>query len=502
MKTTPQARDGNVRESLLDALRSATSHNRSDGVAPAAVLWTDKERHWEAVVPRLRAELPLLVLGPYAPAELTGPAIWLRCVMAGTLHGVEPVQGTPVIYLPGVGRADLRAVEDCPKELRPLAELQYRGILFSHPNGRDWTPAAFLQKVLGLEVSGDAATRVALARALPSLLDEPVDALSSQSPLTAAALDALLISDPERDLLLWLDDPEGYGKTADPAARAAFRNLCLSRYGFDPAADGELEAARRLVGVEGPWKKVWRRSAEAPKRYPAPPALLDRVGPADSLTLFEPASPYRPGHNRAEEARLADALLSLADVPAPEARERLQNLEAEHGKRRGWVWAELDLSPLALTLAPLKALAEATAKPVGAGTHAELAERYVSGGWKADRAALDALALAGDAGRSGAIRAAVRAVYAQWLEEGARRFQEAVAADPLPTPDGLDAEGAVNGRCILFTDGLRYDVARRLAEVLEADGSAVETGWRYSALPGVTPTAKPALSPVRPALGP
>lgn len=210
--------------------------------------------------------------------------------------------------------------------------------------------------------------------------------------------------------------------------------------------------------------------------------LLDRVGPADSLTLFEPASPYRPGDNLAEEARLADALLSLADVPAPEARKRLQDLEAEHGKRRGWVWAELDLSPLALALAPLKALAEAAAKPVGAGTHAELAERYVSGGWEADRAALDALSLAGDAVQSGAIRAAVRAVYAEWLEEGARRFQEAVAADPLPTPDGLDAAGPESGRCILFTDGLRYDVARRLAELLESDGSSVETGWRYGAL--------------------
>lgn len=182
MKPAPDTRGGTVRASLLDALRSATSHNRSDGVAPAAVLWTDKERHWEAAIPRLRAELPMLVLGPYAPAELTGPAIWLRCAMAGTLPEVEPLKGTPVIYLPGVGRADLRAVEDCPKELRPLAELQYRGVLFSHPNGRDWTPAAFLQKVLGLEVAANAATRAALARTLLSLLDEPVDALSVQSP--------------------------------------------------------------------------------------------------------------------------------------------------------------------------------------------------------------------------------------------------------------------------------------------------------------------------------
>ena len=165
---------------LLDALRSATSHNRSDGVAPAVVLWTDKERHWQPVLPRLRGELPLLTLGPYAPDALTGPAIWLRCVIAGTLPEVELPDGTPVIYLPGVSRADLRAVEDCPRSLQPLAELQYRGVLFAHRNGRDWTPAAFLHNKLGIEVGADAATRDALASALPRVLDEPVEALRAQ----------------------------------------------------------------------------------------------------------------------------------------------------------------------------------------------------------------------------------------------------------------------------------------------------------------------------------
>jgi len=189
-----------VHAALLDALRSAVSHNRSDGVAPAAVLWTDKERHWESVIPRLRGELPLLTLGPYNPEALTGPAIWLRCAMAGTLAEVELLDGTSVIYLPGVSRADLRAVEDCPKGLQPLAELQHRGVLFSHPNGRDWSPAAFLQGRLGIEVSADVAARDALTRALPRVLNEPVEALESQAPLAAADLDALLVPDPERDL--------------------------------------------------------------------------------------------------------------------------------------------------------------------------------------------------------------------------------------------------------------------------------------------------------------
>jgi hypothetical protein len=94
--------------------------------------------------------------------------------------------------LPGVARSDLRAVEECPRELRPLAELQYRGIVFGHPNGKDWSPAAFLSNSLGVEIPGGA--RDSLARALPEMLDREAGDLRAMSPLTAADLDSMLSS--------------------------------------------------------------------------------------------------------------------------------------------------------------------------------------------------------------------------------------------------------------------------------------------------------------------
>ena len=147
-----------------------------------------------------------------------------------------------MIYLPGMGRADLRAVEDCPRELQPLAELQYRGMVFSHPNGRDWTPAALLGNRLGIEIAGGQKTQNALARALPELLKRPVAELQRLSPLGAGDLDEILISDPERELLVWLDDPRAYAEARSPETRAAFAEVCNARYGFDPDSDGELEA--------------------------------------------------------------------------------------------------------------------------------------------------------------------------------------------------------------------------------------------------------------------
>jgi hypothetical protein len=59
----------------------------------------------------------LLVLGEYRPEQRRGPAIWLRCAIAGVLDGVD-LPGrrvVPILYLPGVSRQDLRAVSDCPE---------------------------------------------------------------------------------------------------------------------------------------------------------------------------------------------------------------------------------------------------------------------------------------------------------------------------------------------------------------------------------------------------
>jgi len=149
-----------VVEHFLKALRSAAIYNPDIQVAPACILWPDRERQWEAVIPRLQQELPeLLVLGEYKPEDKIGPAIWLRCVIGAACVEVNlPDDQTPIFYLPGVSRQDLRAVQSCPDHLKPLAELQYRGTIWSQLNSKDWTILAFMgseQGGLGLDVAKD-----------------------------------------------------------------------------------------------------------------------------------------------------------------------------------------------------------------------------------------------------------------------------------------------------------------------------------------------------------
>ena len=124
-------------QTLTAALRNmAHAFAPGDQVAPCAVIWPDPERLWEAILPKMRALVPeLFVLGNYKPEERTGPALWLRCIEARVIDGALPTGAAPLFYLPGISKEQLRAVEDCPMELAPLVELQFRGAMWLHVNG-------------------------------------------------------------------------------------------------------------------------------------------------------------------------------------------------------------------------------------------------------------------------------------------------------------------------------------------------------------------------------
>lgn len=62
-----------VIDGVVNSIREAKKYNSNTQIAPAAVLWTDKDRQWEAVINKIQALLPeLIVLGSYAPEKMTG----------------------------------------------------------------------------------------------------------------------------------------------------------------------------------------------------------------------------------------------------------------------------------------------------------------------------------------------------------------------------------------------------------------------------------------------
>src|SRR6266545_7841175 len=101
-----------VLQHIVQALRKVGSAAGPDQTRPDAVLWPDRDRQFANVIHRLREEVPILTLGSYDPACLTGPAIWILCALARTDAGggLSGDRGIPIVYLPGCSREDIRDI--------------------------------------------------------------------------------------------------------------------------------------------------------------------------------------------------------------------------------------------------------------------------------------------------------------------------------------------------------------------------------------------------------
>lgn len=479
---------------LLDALETSflEALRTPEGTAePVALLWTDADRQWVGLMSRLQTALPqLFTLGPYKPTERTGPAVWLRCVVDRALPEVHvPAGVVPILYLPGVPRQTLRAGEECPRELQPLVELLYRGRVWHQRNGRDWTVDAFLvsEDGLGLDVAQDARTCEAALRSLALLAETPLDGLRGHR-LEADDFDRLAVSDPTRDLLRWMGLGDAF-RTAEGEARwKAFCSVCTSEFKLDPDKKSPGDAASALVEGTGKWASVWQRFKEAPKLHLGVAQLLREL-PGQLRLGFDPER--SPGDNDEAEQKLRKALEAVAQLPPAGALAKLLTLECEHGRRRDWVWAQLGESPLAVALEPLGRVATAASTTLGGATLDAAISAYTADGWRCDRAALEALSSVKAPADITLVGNAIRALYLPWLDASARHFQSLLQGDESSARAMVTGAEHEKDSCLLFADGLRYDVAHMLKDRLTAKGLQARLGHRMAPLPTVTATAKP-----------
>lgn len=483
---------------LASEIRASAEYNSNIQAAPSVILWTDKGRQWESALPLLQATMPeLVVLGNYAPEQRTGPAIWIKCAVEGALPDLPlPEDKTPILYLPGVERRDLRAIADCPDELKPLAELQYRGCWWIYSNsGRDWTVNAFLVSGNGgaaLDVAKDDKSQQAMLRVLPEILEAEKAELTGKR-LEAPDFNKLLSSDPARDLLGWMNDSKGCRQRWEDARWQALVGICESEYHFNPETDGVLVAAEKLCQSQGAWLSVWQRFVDACHHYPSIPDLLLKVEP----DLAAEREKY-PCINQGDEKALEKALAALLEHDANQARKCLQDLEKTHSPRRKWVWSVLQMAPLAGVLEYLSQVAELTGHVFHGTTPDEMAEQYRKTYWQADDHVLRSLACPLSSGQAELVKKVLALIYTQWLDETNLNFQRLVHQKGYPGNDQVNdatAQYASGGEVVFFVDGLRYDIAHRLVSRLESLGE-VSLGSNWAALPSVTATAKAAVTPV------
>jgi hypothetical protein len=497
-------------ETFLDALLASLDARARHGpaeLAPVALLWPDEASQWQPIVAVIRTRRLVVELGDYDPQNLRGPAYWIRGVLDGQIAVSNPYDGqVPLVYLPRYARSDVRAVEDADATLKPLTELQYRGTIFAQQNGRDWTIAAFLQSRLGglgIDIPDDQATKDAMLRARAELAAQPVDELRRRAPLKASFFDGLLAPDVDRDVLHWLDDPTAFRAGLTVEQWDAFRSRFADRFGIG-LEEGEPAVAGQLGRRGGPWGTVWQRYADAPGHFPSIEQRLRDAAPKrirEELRLFDGPLGSWPQDNEAGEARLRRAYGEVASVDPSVAAEKVTALEVEHRGRREWVWASLGEAPLAIALEHLSELVVHTRQLLPPESVERIIDAYVGGAWRADDAVMRALGAVSSKPDRDVVAGVIRAIYTPWLDESARRFQQAVGEAPTDyVVQPLDNWPA--GTCLVFIDGLRFDVAKRVEDALAGGGLNVALGWRLAALPTITSTAKPAVSPVVSRLGP
>ena len=499
---------------LARALLDAAQTYEAGREWPAALLWPDPERQWFAAFADLRRRLAsrriaLYAYGEYAPDEGIGPSIWLRCLIeapsAPNLRGAIPNGALPVILLPNVSWRALREPLTLAKGLQTLVDMQYRGDVFrQRRQARDWTVATFLRdpdQGLGLEVATDSGTDEAARRALPGLLDLPLDGWRERR-LTADDFNSLLVDDKERDLLRWIADPDAARAAKDAAAWSAFRDQIKRDYAIDVEQKGELQkAVEYLARRSGAWRKVWERLADTPQQFRS---VCERVRDAtqkkqgDLLPDLRKGDPVsNPHDNAVAEKALAQNLSELANVSSRDAAEKVIALEEKHRARRDTLWARLGEAPLAKALEHLARLAETTERTLSGDDLAALATAYSQDGWQVDAALIETIAAAGT--REDVVARAAGTLYRPWVDALARRFRTVYeAAGDAARPHPLEIEP---GTVVLFVDGLRMDIGQALAERLGNAGAEASIDWRLTPVPSVTATAKALVTPVGDSIG-
>lgn len=469
-------------------------------LSPVAILWTDKEMAWQSAMPLLKSAMPeLLELGDYNPEQRIGPAVWLKCVIAGLASPLE-TDKVPVIYLPGVSRRELRAIETCPSHLTMLAELQYRSRWWATPNNnRDWTVTGFLaNSAIGLEldIAKDKATQEVLAQLLEPLLEAEVNTLQGKR-ITSAELGSLVVEDPIRDLLHWLDTPAIVDNWS-AMRQTMLQQYCQREYGLNADdKDRETFLANLCEQPQSAWSALWARFEDMAERLPG---LLKQLETLEPLALALNSECYLSLALK-EEQVLAKTFTEMAHKSDLDVEPEIIRLQAEQAGRSDSLWSRLGYTPFACALAHFDKLIELKTKPFGGPDIEVMASAYEREFWQLDYAALQAMTCAQNDSQRQLIEGVLKVIYTPWLESRAEHFQKLVKLSGYNSGDHQIEEVATTSyqaasQVVFFVDGLRFDVAREFAKSLEADYS-VDISTQWSALPSLTATAKAAVMPIK-----
>ncbi len=488
-----------IYEKVIQALKQAEKHNSAVMVKPEVILWPDPENQWEDVIEVLQESIDnLFIYGQYQPKKKQGPSIWLKCMIAKSIPEATWKSKTiPIIYLPGVSKNELKNVEEVGFQLQPLVEYQYTGNIFSQENGKEWSVLAFIENPtngLGLKINKDNATKEALRKALPSIFQDK-EVLSGKSIIDADFLNNQLFPDTIPSILKWICKGDGFLESMDAGKKEIFTNLCITNYDFEPDQRNIKAIVEKLGSQRNQWNSVWQFYAVAPKKYPEIEELLRLAKPDDlGEDMFALPSESWPQVNEEKEEELRKKLEEALKLDPKKASELLNILEQEHKVRRNWVWYELQKSPLVKALYWLNSMSEIATTPFPSASIDELKEYYTSKGFEVDTAMRKAMASVKTEKDKSLLKELIKLIYQPWLENITNKFQGLVEKDSSIFTNQRATEETES--FVLFVDAFRYELAEEFCKKLTKLKYKITLTNGWSAIPSLTPTAKPNIAPI------
>lgn len=488
-----------IYDKVILALKQAENHNSNLMTKPEVILWPDPEYQWADVIPVLQESLDnLFVYGTYEPQNKQGPAIWLKCMIAKTIpEAIWSSETIPVIYLPGISKNELKNVEEVGFQLQSLVEYQYTGTIFTQENGKEWTVLSFIENPingLGLKINKDNATKDAIKKALPSIFQNN-EVLLGKSIIDADFLNNQLFPEIIPSILKWICKGDLFLESMEVGKREIFANLCKTQYDFEPDHRNIKAIVEKLGTQRNGWNSVWQFYTAAPKKYPEIVDLLRLAKPNDlGSGIFAIPQESWPQVNEEKEEELRKQLEKVLKLDPKKASEQINVLENEHYVRRSWVWNELEKSPIARALFWLKTMAEIATLPFPHASINEIKEYYTSKGLKADTTMRKAMASVKTEKDKSLLKNLIKLIYQPWLENITNKFQALVEIDSAIFTSQSAIEETES--YVLFVDAFRYELANEFCKRLTKLNYKIKLENSWSAIPSLTPTAKPNVSPI------
>jgi len=296
-------------------------------------------------------------------------------------------------------------------------------------------------------------------------------------------------------ILKWMCKGDAFFQNMEAGKREVFTNLCKSQYEFEPDHKNIKAIAEKLGSHKNSWKYVWQLYATAPRKYPEIEELLRLAKPTDlGSGMFALPEESWPQINEQREEALAQALVKVAKQDVAKALAALQGLEEEHAARRYWVWFELGKSRLADALQYLVVMSVKTKEDFSTVSIDAIKEYYTVLGYTVDQNMRKAFAVVKSKKDKAIVKSIIQLFYQPWLENITNKFQKLVALDAgIFTEQTAKAE---SDAYVLFVDAFRYELAVEFGMRLEKQKLKVSVQAGWSAIPSLTSTAKPNVSPI------